>query len=115
MADQLTILVCDARLNPPSVTEYAWQVAGSNHSLGEFLHSIGIDIAKEKLDKKGAIGVFGLRKELSDPLYDGDRIEIYSPLLIDPMEARRKNANRRKDARLKAKAEGRKGKILSRS
>ena len=36
-----------------------------------------------------AVGTFGERRLLSDPLRDGDRVEIYRPLTIDPMEARR--------------------------
>ena len=56
-----------------------------------------------------------LKKDWDSPFYDGDRLEIYSPLLIDPMEARRKKANKNKDARLQAKAAGRKGRFLSRS
>lgn len=34
-------------------------------------------------------GVFGLKKQLSDVLKPGDRIEIYRPLLCDPKKARR--------------------------
>ncbi|MEP6899027.1 MAG: RnfH family protein [Rhodanobacter sp.] len=38
------------------------------------------------------VGIFG-RKVLSNHVVqDGDRIEIYRPLLLDPMEARRKRA-----------------------
>lgn len=36
------------------------------------------------------VGIFSRRKELSDVVSEGDRIEIYRPLLIDPKEARRK-------------------------
>jgi hypothetical protein len=38
------------------------------------------------------VGVFGDRRLLSDPLRDGDRVEIYRPLAIDPKEARRLRA-----------------------
>jgi putative ubiquitin-RnfH superfamily antitoxin RatB of RatAB toxin-antitoxin module len=34
-------------------------------------------------------GVFSQRRTLADPLCDGDRVEIYRPLTIDPKEARR--------------------------
>lgn len=47
-----------------------------------------IDLAKNK------VGVFSQLKKLSDRVCDGDRIEIYRPLLIDPKEARRKKAKR---------------------
>jgi len=36
-----------------------------------------------------ALGVFSQPKSLADRLLDGDRIEIYRPLCIDPKEARR--------------------------
>jgi putative ubiquitin-RnfH superfamily antitoxin RatB of RatAB toxin-antitoxin module len=43
----------------------------------------------------------------NSPVYDGDRIEVYTPILIDPKNARRKKANQTKDAKLKAKAKQR--------
>ena len=38
------------------------------------------------------IGVFGKACKLEKELQDGDRVEIYRPLLIDPKEQRRKKA-----------------------
>lgn len=35
------------------------------------------------------VGVFGQRRRLADPLRDGDRVEIYRPLSIEPKESRR--------------------------
>jgi putative ubiquitin-RnfH superfamily antitoxin RatB of RatAB toxin-antitoxin module len=35
------------------------------------------------------VGIYGRRVELSDWVRDGDRIEIYRPLIADPKEARR--------------------------
>ena len=35
------------------------------------------------------VGVYSLRKHLTDVLHDQDRIEIYRPLLIDPKDRRR--------------------------
>jgi uncharacterized protein len=40
------------------------------------------------------VGIFGERCELSEKLSDGDRIEIYRPLLIDPMRQRRERAKK---------------------
>ena len=37
-----------------------------------------------------AVGIFGRLVARDAPLRDGDRVEIYRPLLIDPKEARRK-------------------------
>jgi putative ubiquitin-RnfH superfamily antitoxin RatB of RatAB toxin-antitoxin module len=41
------------------------------------------------------VGIFGKRAPLDHPLADGDRVEIYRPLAIDPKEARRRRARKR--------------------
>ena len=54
-----------------------------------------IDLSRQR------VGIFGELVQLPDPVHDGDRIEIYRPLLADPKEARRnraKIAGRRKKA-----------------
>lgn len=40
------------------------------------------------------VGIFGRRVGWDDAVADGDRIEIYRPLSIDPKEARRRRARR---------------------
>jgi len=45
-----------------------------------------IDLTRQK------VGIFSKQKELTDIVAEGDRIEIYRPLLIDPKEARRLRA-----------------------
>ena len=42
----------------------------------------------------GAFGIFGKRAKPDHPLSDGDRVEIYRPLALDPKEARRRRARR---------------------
>lgn len=42
---------------------------------------------------QNTIGIFGKKTTLSTPLTSGDRIEIYRPLLIDPMQKRRLRAH----------------------
>ncbi len=42
-----------------------------------------------------AVGIHGRRVTLDTPLADGDRVEIYRPLRVDPKEARRQRALRR--------------------
>lgn len=41
---------------------------------------------------KNAVGIFGERARLDDVVQDGDRVEIYRPLIADPKEARRRRA-----------------------
>ena len=43
----------------------------------------GIDLSSSK------IGVWGKLRVAGDLLRDGDRVEVYRPLLVDPKEARR--------------------------
>ena len=40
------------------------------------------------------VGIFGKRVAMDTRLADGDRVEIYRPLVIDPKEARRRRARR---------------------
>ena len=44
--------------------------------------------------KADAVGVFGKRVDLNARLSNGDRVEIYRPLAIDPKERRRKRAKK---------------------
>lgn len=40
------------------------------------------------------VGVFARKAAFDTPLRDGDRVEIYRPLRIDPKEARRQRARK---------------------
>lgn len=40
------------------------------------------------------VGIFGKKRELSDKVQQGDRIEIYRPLIRDPKETRRLKAKK---------------------
>ena len=48
------------------------------------------------LQGAGAIGIFGRRVAVDAPLADGDRVEVYRPLVLDPKEARRERARKRR-------------------
>ncbi|WP_334187173.1 RnfH family protein [Noviherbaspirillum sp.] len=41
------------------------------------------------------VGVFGKRKSLDDVLRNGDRVEIYRPLIADPKDSRRRRADKK--------------------
>jgi len=45
--------------------------------------------------EKQACGIFGKRVALEHPLAEGDRVEIYRALAIDPKEARRRRAKKK--------------------
>ena len=42
-----------------------------------------------------AVGIFGRRVKPDARLADGDRVEVYRPLVMDPKEARRRRAVKR--------------------
>lgn len=50
------------------------------------------ETAPEWEASRSKIGVYGRVVPLEHALRDGDRVEIYRPLLADPREARRKRA-----------------------
>ena len=52
------------------------------------------------------VGVFGKAAALTATLNEGDRIEIYRPLIADPKEARKKRAAEGKVMKKGAKAAG---------
>lgn len=45
-----------------------------------------IDLSQQK------VGIFSQQKKLTDLVEDGDRVEIYRALIIDPKEARKRRA-----------------------
>jgi putative ubiquitin-RnfH superfamily antitoxin RatB of RatAB toxin-antitoxin module len=103
----MEILLCDARVDPPQLQIHHLQIANDSiPTVGWALQRLGIarDEHDPVIGRKGCYGVFGKRKEWDSPLYAGDRLELYAPLLIDPKLARRKKANQDKDGQLKAKA-----------
>ena len=54
--------------------------------------------------KTNKVGIFGKVAALSAKLNDGDRIEIYRPLIADPKEVRKARAARAKERRGKGDA-----------
>ena len=58
-------------------------------SIEEMIESSGILKKFPEIDlSKSKVGVFSVQKKLSDTLRDGDRVEIYRELIIDPKQAR---------------------------
>lgn len=106
--DSISIELCDARQSPPKFSQLTLhKPADSTHfRVGDALKQAGIAQGPEDpaISRKGCFGVFGVRQTWDGPIYDGDRLELYAPLIIDPKLARRKKANQRKDAKLQSKA-----------
>ena len=57
-----------------------------------------IDLASTK------VGIFSKVSKLNEELRDGDRIEIYRPLIADPKEMRRKKALEKQQKAVKEKS-----------
>lgn len=115
MAKGLDLWLCDARASAslqmgegsPIITPLYLPVpSGEVATIGMALMRSGLASGPNdpSFSRKGCFGVFGKRKEWHSPIYDGDRIELYGPLLIDPKAVRRKKANQNRDSELKASA-----------
>lgn len=64
-------------------------------SAGEAVRRSGLGQRFPGIDEHGNdLGVFGERVSPCAPLVEGDRVEIYRPLAIDPKQARRLRAVR---------------------
>ena len=50
--------------------------------------SVALAAAGWVLGSDEAVGIWGRKVRLSECLADGDRLEIYRPLTVDPMQAR---------------------------
>ncbi len=114
-SNALEILICDARLGEPRLTPFLLQLASAEiATVGLALLKAGIAQGPEDLAlaRKGCFGVFGKRKDWDSPIYAGDRLELYSSLLIDPKTVRRKKANQNQDAKFQAAAAKRKARRL---
>jgi len=64
--------------------------AGS--TVGQAIESSGIREVVPEEQAVGVIGIFGRIVGADEMLGDGDRVELYRPLLLDPKEARRRRA-----------------------
>jgi putative ubiquitin-RnfH superfamily antitoxin RatB of RatAB toxin-antitoxin module len=116
MANQsMVIWICDARLGEPQLSPLTLHLSPSDvPTVGLALIKAGIAQGPEDpiLARKGCFGVFGKRKDWDSPIYEGDRLELYSALLVDPKVVRRKKANQNQDAKFQAAAAKRKARRL---
>jgi len=64
-------------------------------TIGAAIVQSGIMIDFPELDNEleaSKVGIFGKTSTMTTVLADGDRVEIYRPLIADPKEVRRKRA-----------------------
>jgi putative ubiquitin-RnfH superfamily antitoxin RatB of RatAB toxin-antitoxin module len=62
-------------------------------TVGDALEASGIGKRHPGIDLS-QLGIFGRRVGRDARLADGDRVEVYRPLALDPKEARRRRARR---------------------
>ena len=87
--DHAELCVSVVYLRPGLVFEKALRLPAGT-TVGAAIKASGIgDVVAELADAELEVGVFSQIRKPADPLYDGDRVEIYRPLTIDPKEARR--------------------------
>jgi putative ubiquitin-RnfH superfamily antitoxin RatB of RatAB toxin-antitoxin module len=111
----LHIWICDAREGAPTLKPFQMAVSeGELATVGLAIVQAGLagSPSDPVLARKGCFGVFGKRKDWDSPIYEGDRLELYSPLLIDPKTVRRKKANQNQDAKFQAAAAKRRARRL---
>jgi len=66
-------------------------------TVGEAIHVANISAELPAGFVPEAIGIFGRRLDEKAALREGDRIELYRPLLADPKQARRRRAEKQKE------------------
>ena len=85
-------LILEVLVDSNATVEQTIEISGMSQHFPE------IDLSENK------VGIWNRTCKLTDTLKDGDRIEIYRPLIADPKEVRRMRAE-------KAKEEGRADKV----
>lgn len=74
-------------------------------TVGAAIAASGICVQYPEIDLAHAVtGIFGKLRSLDTPLADGDRVEIYRPLAVDPKLARQRRVAKTRAA---GSAEGR--------
>ena len=94
MADDATIEIEVAYAEPGCQVIVPLRVPAGT-SAGEAVRLSGLMDRFPAIDPgRDSLGVFGVRVPPTAPLVEGDRVEIYRPLEMDPKEARRLRAAR---------------------
>ncbi len=92
--DKITVEVCYAL--PEKQTLLSLEVEASA-TIEEIIGQSGIIELYPEIDlTQNKVGIFSKLAKLTDTLHDGDRIEIYRPLIADPKEVRKQRAEKNK-------------------
>lgn len=92
--DKITVEVCYAL--PEKQTLLSLEVEASA-TIEQVIRQSGIIELYPEIDlTHNKVGIFSKLAKLTDILHDGDRIEIYRPLIADPKEVRKQRAEKNK-------------------
>jgi uncharacterized protein len=95
--DELRVCVCYARPDLQFLEELSLPAGAL---LRDALERSALRERVPEFDPAQArVGIFGKAKELDTPLRDGDRVEVYRPLIADPKESRRRRAVKKEGGR----------------
>ena len=93
MADLLRVQVCYAMPQRQLLVDVELPAGSTLHGA---IKASGLLQQAPEIDLSvWRVGVYGKLKALDAVLRDHDRVEIYRPLIADPMEARRRRASKR--------------------
>jgi len=90
---EISVEVCYAR---PDVQAVAALKVVLGTTAGDAVKQSGLARRFPELDGTQPLGIYGRRVADDHVLQDGDRVEIYRPLTVDPKEARRRRAEKNK-------------------
>ena len=94
MPDARAIRVTVAYAEPDRVFQVEIELP-SGATVADAIARSGIRAQRPDVDiRPDRIGVFARKVNFDTPLRDGDRVEIYRPLKVDPKEARRQRARK---------------------
>jgi putative ubiquitin-RnfH superfamily antitoxin RatB of RatAB toxin-antitoxin module len=78
--------------------------AAEGISIAEAIRQSGVLDAFPEIDlAQNKVGIFGRLATLETVLREGDRVEIYRPLIADPKEARKQRAAQGKEMKKRAR------------
>jgi len=83
---EVTYALPERQLIMPVNVEIGTTVGGAIVQSGIMIEFPELDVENSK------VGIFGKLTTMETQLHDGDRVEIYRPLIADPKEVRRKRA-----------------------
>lgn len=90
-ADTMTVEVAWAT---PETQQIVTLTVPRGSTAREVIEASGIRIRFPEIEPEPDVGIFSRRITLDQVLSEGDRVEIYRPLIADPKEVRRQKAER---------------------